>query len=37
MNDFFSRVFTLADNSKIKKVFGWQLKVNLKDWINGQK
>jgi UDP-glucose 4-epimerase len=28
---------TLADNSKIKKVFGWEPKVNLKDWINGQK
>jgi UDP-glucose 4-epimerase len=28
---------TLADNSKIKKVFGWEPKVNLKDWIDGQK
>jgi len=27
---------TLADNSKIKKVFGWEPKVNLKDWIDGQ-
>lgn len=26
---------TLADNSKIKKVFGWEPKVNLKEWIDG--
>jgi UDP-glucose 4-epimerase len=28
---------TLADNFKIKKVFGWEPKVNLKEWIDGQK
>lgn len=28
---------TLANNFKIKKVFGWEPKVNLKDWIDGQK
>jgi UDP-glucose 4-epimerase len=28
---------TLADNSKIKEVFGWEPKIKLEDWINGQK
>ncbi len=28
---------TLANISKIKKTFGWQPKMKLEDWINGQK
>jgi UDP-glucose 4-epimerase len=28
---------TLANNGKLKTVFGWDPKVNLKDWIDGQK
>ena len=28
---------TLADNSEIKKVFTWEPKANLKQWIDGQK
>ncbi|MEN6553999.1 MAG: NAD-dependent epimerase/dehydratase family protein [Methanobacterium sp.] len=27
---------TLADNSKIKSVFGWEAKINLMDWITKQ-
>jgi UDP-glucose 4-epimerase len=28
---------TLANNSKLKETFGWEPKINLKNWINGQK
>jgi UDP-glucose 4-epimerase len=28
---------TLANNGKLRTIFGWRPQVNLKDWIDGQK